>query len=54
MFPRCGFARHILENHQTARVFMADIGAQDNPIVGYHNKNSVKLVHHLPLACLGT
>lgn len=28
---------------------MADVGAQDNPIAGFHPKNSIKFVHHWPL-----
>lgn len=28
---------------------MADIGAQDQPIIGFHPKNSIKLV---PVPCL--
>jgi len=38
----CAFARKIIEGHPTARVYMVDIGAQDHPIPGAHQKNSVK------------
>lgn len=40
----CTFARKIIENHPTAKVYMVDIGAQDHPIPGAHQKNSVKCV----------
>ncbi|KAG8708353.1 Pyranose 2-oxidase, partial [Ceratobasidium sp. 394] len=36
------FARTILEKCPNAKVFMAEIGAQDNPVVGAHHKNAVK------------
>lgn len=45
LLSRCGFARYIIENHSTAEVLMVDIGAQENPIVGHHPKNAIKLVH---------
>ncbi|QRW08111.1 GMC oxidoreductase [Ceratobasidium sp. AG-Ba] len=36
------FCRQILEKHPSARVFMAEIGSQDNPVIGAHHKNSIK------------
>ncbi|KAF9646149.1 pyranose 2-oxidase [Thelephora ganbajun] len=38
----CTFARKIIEKHDSARVYMVEIGSQDNPIPGAHQKNSVK------------
>lgn len=38
----CTFARYILENTDDVDIWMAEIGAQDNPTVGAHHKNAVK------------
>ena len=40
---RCGYARQIIDN-SSYTVFMADIGAQESPIAGEHQKNSIKSV----------
>jgi hypothetical protein len=40
----CAYARTILDDHPTARVYMAEIGSQDNPVIGAHHKNSIKSV----------
>lgn len=40
----CTFARKIIEGHPTARVCMVEIGSQEHPIPGHHQKNSVKCV----------
>jgi len=40
----CTFARKIIEGHPTARVWMVEIGSQEHPIPGHHQKNSVKSV----------
>ncbi|KAK0220817.1 pyranose 2-oxidase [Armillaria nabsnona] len=36
------YAHTIINQHSTARVLMAEIGAQDSPISGAHQKNAVK------------
>ncbi|KAG8746994.1 Pyranose 2-oxidase [Ceratobasidium sp. 414] len=36
------FARTILDECPNAKVFMAEMGAQDNPVIGAHHKNAVK------------
>nr|VWO99031.1 LysM domain-containing protein [Ganoderma boninense] len=38
------YARQIIDNHKTATVCMAEIGAQDSPVVGSHHKNTIKPV----------
>jgi hypothetical protein len=38
----CTYARRILEGHPNAKVYMAEIGSQDHPIIGAHHKNSIK------------
>ncbi|KAG8793196.1 Pyranose 2-oxidase [Ceratobasidium sp. 428] len=39
---RAAFARTLLEEHPTAKICMADIGAQEGLIVGEHHKNAAK------------
>ncbi|KAK0184371.1 pyranose 2-oxidase [Armillaria mellea] len=36
------YAHTIINQHPTARVLMAEIGAQDSPVIGAHLKNAVK------------
>ncbi|CCO35141.1 hypothetical protein BN14_09256 [Rhizoctonia solani AG-1 IB] len=36
------YARQVLENHESARVLMVEVGAQEGPIVGMNMKNAVK------------
>ncbi|KAG8792277.1 Pyranose 2-oxidase [Ceratobasidium sp. 428] len=36
------FARTLLEEHPTAKICMADIGALEGPVVGEHHKNAAK------------
>lgn len=38
----CTYARHIIDNTSTTKVYMAEIGSQDNPVIGAHHKNSIK------------
>jgi hypothetical protein len=38
----CAYARTILEQVPNATVLMVEIGSQDNPIIGAHQKNSIK------------
>lgn len=42
----CAFAREILKNNTDPKlqVYMVDIGAQDHPIPGAHQKNAIKSV----------
>jgi hypothetical protein len=40
----CTYARRVLEGHPNAKVYMAEIGSQDHPIIGAHHKNSIKSV----------
>jgi hypothetical protein len=39
---RATYARQVLENHESARVLMVEVGAQEGPIVGMNMKNAVK------------
>lgn len=48
------FARKIIENHPFAKVYMVDIGAQDHPIPGAHQKNAIKSVISITLLSLHT
>lgn len=36
------FCREVLDKHPTAKVYMAEMGSQDNPVIGAHHKNSIK------------
>src|SRR5258707_3877819 len=38
----CAYARTILEQHPNATVLMVEIGSQDDPEIGAHQKNSIK------------
>ncbi|CCO27173.1 hypothetical protein BN14_01208 [Rhizoctonia solani AG-1 IB] len=40
----CTFARKILDNSKKSdlKVWMVDVGSQDNPVIGRHHKNSIK------------
>lgn len=46
------YAHTIINQHPTARVLMAEIGAQDSPIIGAHQKNAVKYVASFVLRIL--
>ncbi|KAF8714535.1 GMC oxidoreductase, partial [Rhizoctonia solani] len=39
---RATYARQILETHESARVLMVEVGAQESPVVGMNLKNEVK------------